>query len=332
MANRAFRGASWRTRTSLTDTCRHVQPSRSLRPAPAGHRDAPTRVTSVIPRPDGELRPRTGLPDVELLIDVAAAEGAGLDAAIVVSRAEGSVADVRQDEFDEARRETVRYHQAVYADGGAGALPGWWARPHRLVLDGREHVDGPVHVYDLGAGTGRHALWLAEHLPPDCRVTAVDLLPEALDQVSASATQAGTADRIDTVVADVEDYEFPHTDAGFVVAFSVLEHLSSPAAVSALLARCRAATRPGGIHVIAVFADRQEITGHGVRRAPVECPLTAQQARSLLRAAYRDWDILQENCSDSAVPETRHGQKYQLRSTLVALIARSPSRATATDH
>ena len=236
------------------------------------------------------------------------------------------------------RHETVRFHQELYAGPAAGGGPGWWARPQRLVVDGLglllppgppgpDGPDGPpVHASDLGAGSGRHALLLADRLPPGSRVTAVDLLPAALDLLTAATRRAGLSDRVDTTAADVEEYTFPQADAGFVVAFSVLEHVSSPAALCAVLARCRAATVPGGLHVVAVFADRQEVGAHGARPAPVECPLTAGQARDLLRGAYQGWETLREETAATTASETRDGERHTLASTLVAIVARAPGR------
>lgn len=232
-------------------------------------------------------------------------------------------------DFELARRETVGYHNALYAGPAAGSGPGWWARPHRLVVDSLDLIDVPVHAYDLGAGGGRHTLLLADRLPSGSRVTAVDLLPAALDLVVAAADRAGVSDRVDTVVADIEEYAFPQADAGLVVAFSVLEHVRSPAALSAVLARCRAATVPGGLHVIGVFADRWEVDARDARPAPVECPLTTGQARDLLRDAYRGWEILREQCSATTTSETANYQARELHSTLVSFVARTPGRLTA---
>ena len=229
--------------------------------------------------------------------------------------------------FEAARRETLRYHSAAFAASDRGGH-GWWARPNRLVADAVDLATAagvPVHAYDLGSGTGRHAILAAARLPSGSRVTAVDVLPAALHLLAAGAQRAGVPDRVDTVVADIEEYTFPQPDAGLVVGFSVLEHARSPAALSAVLDRWRRATVPGGLHVIAVFADRIEVGTQGARPAIVECPLTAAQVRELLRAAYLGWDVLHERTSASATTETRHGQAYELRSTLVGVIARAPS-------
>lgn len=227
------------------------------------------------------------------------------------------------DDVEAARRETIRYHEELYARQGERPT-GWLARPHRLVVDAAARIDRPVHAYDLGAGLGRHTLLLAAELPTGSHVTAVDLVPAAVAGLAGRAERAGLGDRVDVVRADLETYRFPAADAGLVVVFSAVEHVRSPAAARAVLDRCREATRPGGLHVVAIFADRREVGPQGTRPALVECPMTSEQARDLLRRSYRSWDVLVEACVPASAAETRDGEAYELLSTLVAVVARAP--------
>jgi SAM-dependent methyltransferase len=226
-----------------------------------------------------------------------------------------------------ARAETIRYHQALYEAPTPAGASGWQTRPSRVVTEGLAFVDGVVHAYDLGAGSGRHTLTMAERLPAGSRVTAVDLLPEALDRLRQNAVDAGLADRIDLVAADLESFRFPTDDAGLVVAFSAVEHLTSVAAVTDVLARCRDATRPGGVHVVVLFADRHEVTTRGTRPAAIECPLTAREASELLATAYTGWELLAVDTSPAVATEQRDGERYELRATRVAVVARAPHLA-----
>src|SRR5512144_3049409 len=158
---------------------------------------------------------------------------------------------VRVNDFDASRRETIRYHEALYRRSDLETAGTWLSRPHHLVVDALALVSEAVHAYDLGAGIGRHTLLMARELPAGSRVTAVDLLPSALDQLTENAARTGLGDRVDVVAADLETYEFPARDAGLVLAFSAVEHVSSLPALTRLLARCRDATLPGGVNVIA---------------------------------------------------------------------------------
>lgn len=231
------------------------------------------------------------------------------------------------DDDGTARRETIRYHEALYNRPDDAAAAGWAARPHGLVVDAVARVSEPVHAYDLGAGAGRHSVLMAGRLPLGSRVTAVDLLPSGLDRLTETAARAGVADRIEVVEADLENYRFPARDAGIILAFSVLEHLSTDGALTAVLGRCRDATLPGGIIVTAIFADRVEVTARGSRPAPVECPLSAERARDALASACHGWEVLVDRSTPTAVREVRGGEAYDLRATMVAFVARARRRS-----
>lgn len=56
-------------------------------------------------------------------------------------------------------------------------------------------------VADMGCGTGRPSLMLAETL--DCRITAIDIRPAALRRLAAAATRRGLDDRLFPVCADM---------------------------------------------------------------------------------------------------------------------------------
>jgi tellurite methyltransferase len=228
---------------------------------------------------------------------------------------------IRVDQTDAARRETIRYHQELYRSTPLGLAGTWLAGPHRLVTDAIAMTHDPVHAYDLGAGVGRHTIPLARDLPPGSQVTAVELLPSALDHLRRNAAESGVAERIDTVIADLEDYEFPAADAGLIVAFSSIEHVTSMAALTRLLQRCRHATTPGGVNALGVFAERKEVHDAGVRQALIELPLTRAQTRTLLGQTYIGWDVLLDEYKPTRVWETREGEPYQLQADLVSFVA-----------
>jgi len=139
------------------------------------------------------------------------------------------------DGFARARAETIRYHETLYRGTCLGTRGSWLARPHPLVMDSLRLVTRPVHAYDLGAGVGRHTLPIVDGLPTGSRVTAVDLIPSALATLVENAAAAGLSDRVETVIADLESWAFPADDAGLIVAFSALEHVSSLDAFGAVL-------------------------------------------------------------------------------------------------
>ena len=150
--------------------------------------------------------------------------------------------DRESTEFERARRETVRYHEGLYASATLGQAGTWLAKPHRLIGDALELVPSgkPVVAYDLGAGIGRHTIPLLQELPDGSDVFAVDLLPSALHSLE-TAVPPGIRTHLQTRPADLDGFEF-EAPADLILAFSAIEHLRDLKAVRRLLARVRAAT------------------------------------------------------------------------------------------
>lgn len=78
-----------------------------------------------------------------------------------------------------------------------------------LALSGLDR-SAPLHVADIGCGTGASTLILARET--HARITAVDFLPEFLEVLKAKAAQAGVADRITTLPCSMDDLPFADGD------------------------------------------------------------------------------------------------------------------------
>ncbi|MFF0990941.1 class I SAM-dependent methyltransferase [Kocuria nitroreducens] len=114
----------------------------------------------------------------------------------------------------------------------------------------RYAVDSPGRIIDLGTGTGTGALALARRFPA-AEVVAVDRSPVMLDRVRAAARHQELGDRVHAVHADL-DAAWPAVGAADLVwASSFLHEVSDPGAV---LARVRAALRPGGLLAVVEMA------------------------------------------------------------------------------
>ena len=194
--------------------------------------------------------------------------------------------------FERARRETVRYHEELYASAALGQAGTWLAKPHRLLADALELVSPskPVVAHDLGAGIGRHTIPLLRELPAGSQVFAVDLLPSALRSLE-NAVPPGIRTHLHTRPADLDSFEF-EAPADLILAFSAIEHLRDLNAVHRLLDRVKAATRPGGVVAIGIVADRVEVDDHGRRRpALLESAMSTGEATELLSGVFCDFDV-----------------------------------------
>lgn len=233
-------------------------------------------------------------------------------------------------DFDRARRETVRYHEELYAATGLGEPGTWLAEPHPLLTDALALLgaDRPVVAYDLGAGIGRHTIPLLEALPAGSTVWAVDLLESALEQLRG-AVPAGLGAQLRTRAVDLSAFEF-ETGADLVFAFSAVEHLPDLTSVRLLLERVRAALIPGGVLALGFVVDRFEIDAYGERRpALLESAMTSDEALGMLSAVFRDFTVVDRRSDPSEVREQRDGETYTLASTLLTWLARKPDDAHA---
>ncbi|NLT31451.1 MAG: class I SAM-dependent methyltransferase [Propionibacterium sp.] len=120
----------------------------------------------------------------------------------------------------------------------------------------------PGTAIDLAAGEGRHALWLAGL---GWRVTAVDFSAKGLDKGRQIADREGFGDRIDWVVADVIDGDWP---AGPYDAVVVSYLQVPPAARATAMQRAAAAVAEGGVLVVIGHDSANPEHGHGGPQNP----------------------------------------------------------------
>lgn len=235
------------------------------------------------------------------------------------------MADPRRSGFAAARDETLRYHRELYSSTSLGEPGTWLRRPHPMVLDGVALLDHrrPVVIYDLGAGVGRHAVPIAGRVHPSSLIVAVDLLPEALQQLTENVGAASPV-TVRPVVLDLTDFSFDEP-ANLVVAFSAIEHLPDVPAIQRLLGRAAAAVAPGGVAAMVMFVDRYEVCGDGHRRrALLESDLTAELAEHVLAEAFDGFAVLQQRRAPTRAAETRGADAYVLTGTFVELLAQRP--------
>jgi SAM-dependent methyltransferase len=176
----------------------------------------------------------------------------------------------------------------------------WSAGPNREV----ERIVAawvPGRALDLGAGEGRHALWLAEK---GWQVTAVDFSAVGIDRGRREAESRGLA--VDWVVEDVTTW---HPPEGTTFDLALVAYLHIPEDVFSRLGRWLA---PGGALVVVGHALRNLTEGVGGPQDPALLHTTEQ-----LRAAAQDLDI--ERCEE-VVRSTDAGDAID-----VVLVARRPA-------
>jgi SAM-dependent methyltransferase len=159
----------------------------------------------------------------------------------------------------------------------------------------------PGRALDLGAGEGRHAIWLASL---GWRVTAVDFSAVGLGKGEAEAVRRGLA--IDWAVADARSWQ---PSPGVLYDLVLVAYLHLPEDV---LGRCRRWLSPGGALVVVGHAQRNLTDGVGGPQDP-----TLLHTLDELRAASQDLQV--ERCEE-VVRHTDDGDAID-----AVLVARRPA-------
>lgn len=132
-------------------------------------------------------------------------------------------------------------------DQWAGIEPGSkWLTPEDDVKNWAAGLAPGARVLDLGAGVGRHALWLAAQ---GFAVTALDAAPEGLAEIDK-------AGGVDTVLSRMD--ELPFEDHAFdnVLSWNVIYHGDETVLLDTI-AQMRRVLRPGGTALLTMLSKRR---------------------------------------------------------------------------
>ncbi len=135
---------------------------------------------------------------------------------------------------------------------------GWLERPERereertdLLLDLLPLAPGD-RVVDVGAGSGYFTFPIAERVAPDGRVFAVDIQPEMLERIEATARETGAANVV-PVEGAVDDLQLPAEAVGTVDLALMVDAYHEFSHPREMLASIASALRPGGLVVLVEY-------------------------------------------------------------------------------
>lgn len=118
-------------------------------------------------------------------------------------------------------------------------------QPPELVLEKAGFKKG-ITVGEVGAGTGRMTLWIADKIGPEGIIYANDIDAQSLKHLKNRADEVGFKN-IRTIAGSVTDPKFPDGKMNIVFMINVFHHLDDPVA---LLKNAKSAFQPGGYLVI----------------------------------------------------------------------------------
>ncbi|MEK5058577.1 class I SAM-dependent methyltransferase [Paenibacillus shunpengii] len=234
-------------------------------------------------------------------------------------------------QFEEARKMEENYHKQFYQEHDIYEEGTWMAGPMPVVMDSLARLmrlKQNLTILDLGAGAGRNTIAMAEKLKgTSSELIAVDLLEEAVQSLVEHAKDYKVDHMISAEQADIEHYEMRKNRYDYIAACSCLEHLSSEEALSKVIRRMKEGTKLGGINLITMSTNVEEVTiqDHRPREPLIELNLPTLHAEEILADQYKDWEILFTERVTQAIPEQKYDEPTEFRCQLIRFAAQKRS-------
>ena len=187
-----------------------------------------------------------------------------------------------------------------------------YGKPGKIVTLIPEHRQGGS-VLDLGAGDGRHSLFLASK---GFDVKAVDVSEAGLEKLKRFAA----AEQLD-IKTLVEDLAAWSIDGSYdvMVATSILQHLPTGQAMR-LLRDMQTHTNPEGLNAISLFTKNSE--RYNLDRE--EDPEAFYPEEGWLKDFYKDWDILDHQTYEAELIGKTHPDGSPMKNLMERILARKP--------
>jgi ubiquinone/menaquinone biosynthesis C-methylase UbiE len=150
-------------------------------------------------------------------------------------------------------------------------------QPPQAIMNAIELEPGMI-VGEIGAGSGRMTMWLAQRVGPQGKVYANDIDEDALDKLRRRC-ERDDVQNVEVILGEVEDPRLPEGELDLVFLINVYHHADDPVA---LLRNARASLAPGGLLAI-VECDPGKTDwgkGHG-------CVAPDEMVRQLSGAGYK---------------------------------------------
>lgn len=127
--------------------------------------------------------------------------------------------------------------------GGQRQGPGGELETKRAIDLSRIDQSAPLKIADIGCGTGASTLVLAQAL--NAQITAIDFLPDFIEELEGRAESLGVSDRISTLVRSMDDLPFSAEELDVIWAEGAIYNIGFETGIS----NWKQFLKPGGLLV-----------------------------------------------------------------------------------
>jgi 2-polyprenyl-3-methyl-5-hydroxy-6-metoxy-1,4-benzoquinol methylase len=195
------------------------------------------------------------------------------------------------------RKEEKKYHDFCYENYKLFEEGSWLYKPVKTVMDLIPIINNKenVRVLDLGSGVGRNSIPIAQEIKNrNGKVVCVDLLDSALDKLKQYSKEYKVEEVIETIKADIGDYEIAKNKYDLIVAVSTLEHVESEDVFEDVIRQMALGTKSEGINCIIVNSEVEEmvIDSNEKLDAMMEINIKTEDMINKLNGIYISWEVL----------------------------------------
>lgn len=200
----------------------------------------------------------------------------------------------------------------IYNRFYANAVEHAYGKPNKIVELIPDYITSGS-VLDLGAGDGRHALFLAQK---GFSVTAVDTSGAALEKMKRFADEKGLS--VEAVVGDIAQWPIDK-EYDAIIATTIFQHLITEDALR-VLGEMKKQTCGGGVNAISLFTNN----GDRYLLDREEDPYAFYPDDNWLREFYGDWEIISYEESSGPLIGKVKKDGSPMTSVVARILARKP--------
>lgn len=223
------------------------------------------------------------------------------------------------------RQEEKKYHDLCYDQYKLFEAGSWLHQPVKTVMDMLNYFEGQdqIKVLDLGSGVGRNSIPIAQKII-DCggKVTCVDLLDSALTKLKTNSKEYHVFDTIETIKAEIENYDIQPEGYDYIIAVSSLEHVHSKEAFEKVLLSIKNGTKHNGINCLIVNSNIQEIDIETNEEldALIEVNLPTEIMMNTLKDIYKGWREIHIEVKSLSYNIIRNEKSIQLKTNAITFV------------
>ncbi|MGY3717371.1 class I SAM-dependent methyltransferase [Sutcliffiella cohnii] len=229
--------------------------------------------------------------------------------------------------LDLIRKEEKEYHDFCYNNYKLFEEGSWLHRPVKTVMDLLPlfNTKENMRVLDLGSGVGRNSIPIAQEIKnKNGKVVCVDLLDSALEKLMQYSRKYKVDEVMETIKADIGQYEIKKNEYDFIVAVSTLEHVESEDVFDKVIRQMTLGTKKGGINCIIVNSEIEEIDIELNENLDVmmEINLKTEDMLKKLNEIYEGWGVLNQLVKRLEYRIVRNEKEVLLKTNAITYVAR----------